>query len=523
MQTPRPPALNPALLPPGTVVGDWRVVAWAGRGIHGVVYKVVPVDNEHAHPVALKLALLPRDPRFAREAELLSCARHPSIPRLWEHGEWQHPSGTLYPFVVMDWVDGAPLYDWARLHNPSSQQVLRLMAQLASALQALHAQGCVHRDVKGDNVLVRHNDSRALLTDFGSGRYPDATTLTPDILPPGTPAYRSPEAWLFSLQFLRDRSARYSAQPADDLYALGVTAYRLVTGQYPELAEPSQDEAGTWHLAGIASPAPLTLNPRLAPQLNALILRMLSVRPEERGTAGELAEALEQAAQLTSPATDRSLFAPETPPSAALGEEGTSVSGREPLPRGEAAVSVLEPHEVARAEVQVSEVPSRTLGAAVPVRLPAQARPWLLRLAMSAVLLALGAWAGWIAGERPVQQPSVLRQEAGSPRVEDPGPAGLGDDAAASSTGGSPTPSVPGVQAEDTLPEPLPGQTRPDVKGRCPHKRHVPLNGGCWVRLHGERDECTALGRTGHIFQGACYVPVFLPERQPTSHPVRRR
>ncbi|MBN1208778.1 MAG: serine/threonine protein kinase, partial [Myxococcaceae bacterium] len=294
MQTPRAPALSPAHLSPGTRVGDWLVVAWAGQGVHGAVYQAVPVDNPQAHPVALKLALLPRDPRFAREVELLSCTRHPSIPRLWDHGEWLHPGGALYPFLVMDWVDGAPLYDWARQSNPSSQQVLRWLSHLARALQAVHSQGGVHRDVKGDNVLVRRSDSRALLTDFGSGRYPDAATLTPDILPPGTPAYRSPEACLFELQHFREPTARYCAQQADDLYSLGVTAYRLVTGLYPELAEPSQDEAGLWHLQGLASPAPLLLNPRVAPRLNALILRMLSVRPEQRGTAAELAEALEQ-------------------------------------------------------------------------------------------------------------------------------------------------------------------------------------------------------------------------------------
>ncbi|MBN1208662.1 MAG: serine/threonine protein kinase [Myxococcaceae bacterium] len=524
MQTPRPPALNPALLPPGTVVGDWRVVAWAGRGIHGAVYRAVPVDNELANPVALKLALLPRDPRFAREAELLSCARHPSIPRLWEHGEWQHPSGTLHPFIVMDWIDGAPLYDWARLHNPSSQQVLRLLAQLASALQALHAQGCVHRDVKGDNVLVRHSDSRALLIDFGSGRYPDAATLTPDILPPGTPAYRSPEAWLFSLQFLRDRTARYCARPADDLYALGVAAYRLVTGEYPELAEPSQDEAGTWHLEGVASPAPLTLNPRVAPQLNALILRMLSVRPEERGPTGELIDTLEQAAQPTSQASAQALFAQETPPSVSPGKEviGASVPGHPP--RNEAEGIARTPEEATAVEVHVPAVSSRTQGAARYVSPPAHVRPGLARLAAAAVLLALGAWAGWVAREKSPER-SIVRQEPGNARLEDGGTAGLGDEAATASSVTSPTPSSPGTLAEDALPEPLPGQTRPDAKGRCPHKRQVSLNGGCWVVAPFDREGCEALkfsGHDGYMFKGACYMPVLLRARQPTSHPVAK-
>ncbi len=489
METPRVPALNPAHLPPGTRVGDWLLVAWAGRGVHGAVYKAVPVDNPLASPVALKLALWPRDPRFAREVELLSCTRHPSVPRLWDHGEWLHPSGTPFPFLVMDWIEGTPLYEHARLHLPSSQQVLRWLAQLASALQALHSQGCVHRDVKGDNVLVRHSDGCALLTDFGSGRYPQASLLTPDILPPGTPAYRSPEAWLFSLQFFREPQARYSALPADDLYSLGVTAYRLVTGQYPELADPIQDEAGTWHLQGLASPAPLVLNPRVSPQLNALILRMLSMRPEDRGTTAQLAEALEQVSQLSTPESTRPLLAQQ-------------------------ALEVRE---------EAAQESSLTPSSAERVRFPAPVRSWRRRLVKTAVFLALGAWVWWLTPGRAPQQPAVVRHEASAAQQQDGGTAGLGDDAATASMAPSPAPSVPGVRAENTLPEPLPGQARPDAKGRCPHSLQVPLGGGCWIKTSLNREKCELLKPNGgYMFQGTCYMAVFLPGRQPTSEPVRK-
>jgi serine/threonine protein kinase len=490
-------------------VGSWLVVAWAGRGVHGAVYKAVPVDNPDASPVALKLALLPRDPRFAREVELLSCVRHPSVPRLWEHGEWQHPGGTLYPFLVMDWVEGAPLYDWARQHNPSSQEVMRLLAQLAGALQSLHAQGCVHRDVKGDNVLVRLSDSCALLTDFGSGRYPDAATLTPDILPPGTPAYRSPEAWLFSLQFFRDPTARYSAQPSDDLYSLGVTAYRLVTGQYPEFAEPSQDEAGIWHLEGFASPAPLALNPRVAPQLNALILRMLSVHPEARGTAAELAQALAQAAQLTSAESTRPLLADEVRPPGGTAEQDTSVAASAPR---------LPDHEVAQARTQAPELSSRTRVCSGRGNPAWSARAWRHPLMKVAALLALGAWVWWMTPKKILEHPAVVRQEAGGAQQEDKDTAGLGDGAATTSSAASPASFESGVLAEGSLPEPLPWQARPDAKGRCPHPRQVPFSGGCWVKLSVGREECDAL--KGSMLKGTCYVPGPPHGRQPTSEPV---
>ncbi|ADO74878.1 serine/threonine-protein kinase [Stigmatella aurantiaca] len=450
MQTPHAPELNPALLPPGTLVGSWRVVAWAGRGVHGAVYQVVPVDSAHAHP-------------------------------LRDSGTWQHPGGTLHPFLVMDWVHGTPLYDWAQQHAPSSQKVLRLLAQLARALHALHSQGCLHRDVKGDNVLVRHSDGSALLTDFGSGRSSDSATLTPGTLPPGTPAYRSPEACLFDLQFFRDPRAHYAAQPADDLYALGVTAYRLVTGAYPELGEPARDASGIWRLEGLASASPIALNPHVAPQLNDLILRMLSMRPEERGTAEALAEALEQAAVASAPPS---------------------------LPTGNA---------VAETQAQAHEVPFPAPGSAARVSLPVRTQPWLGLAGMAAVL-ALGVWLCWGTSQTFPGPPSVATPRADEAHLEDGGTSGLGDEAVTAAAVAPPVPSVSGESHEGTLPEPMPGQTRPDAKGRCAHPQQIRLNGGCWVKTSLGREKCEALN--GAMRDGTCYVPAASPERQPTSHPV---
>ncbi len=106
-----PSSLTPpaTLLPLHTVLGGWRVVAWAGCGVHGTVYRAVPADDELASPVALKLALHPDDPRFAREAELLARCLHPSIPRLLDQGSWLSPAGTRHPFLVLQWVEGVPL------------------------------------------------------------------------------------------------------------------------------------------------------------------------------------------------------------------------------------------------------------------------------------------------------------------------------------------------------------------------------------------------------------------------------
>jgi hypothetical protein len=448
-----------ALLPPGTVVGSWRVVAWASRGVNGAVYKAVRVGQEYAPPVALKLALMPADPRFAREVVLLSRTRHPSIPRMVDSGQWQHPSGSTHPYIAMEWVDGVPLYDWALQHVPSPPQVLRLLAQLAGALQELHAQGGVHRDIKGGNILVRSSDGRAVLTDFGSGFYDGASSLTPPASHPGTPAYRSPEAALLELRSPGDCSARHTAGPAEDLYSLGVTACRLLTGEYPRPNELFQDAHGTLHVASVSLPPALL---QVEPKLRAIILRLLSVRPEERGTAAQLAETLEQS---------------------------TSRHRR---------------------------------GSAERVSSPGSTWPWWPSLATAAAGVALAAWVWWLVPDGPVEKPSVVHREAGSADQQDGGTAGLGEVAPAAAMEDSPPLFLQEHLAEEPLPEPEEEQTRPDAKGRCPHKGQVVLNGGCWAPLRITSEECEAA--SGQMFKDRCYVPVFAHGRRHprTSHRAHR-
>jgi serine/threonine protein kinase len=449
------------------------VVDWVGRGAHGAVYRAVRGGQEHALPVALKLALHPGDPRFAREVEMLSRQHHPHIPRLVDHGEWQHPSGTLHPYVAMEWIDGVPLYDWARLYRPTSQQMLRLLSQLALALQVVHAQGAVHRDVKGGNTLVRRSDSRLFLTDFGSSIYPGADTLTSSRLPPGTPAYRSPEAWLFAALHRRDDTAHYTAGPADDLYALGVTACRLVTGAYPELGEAHLAEHDTWRVEPLMLPQVL-YSARVEPPLRALILRMLSLRPEQRGTAALLAQEMERAAS-SLPDASGPLNAPKQ----------EQVAGQS---------------SGARASPQVHR---RSWG------------PWLAAAA-AGLSLAIGMW--WMTPRGSVEGASVVQEESAEAEQPDAEPVGLGEAAASASTRDAPEALGPKVMAQDTLPEPQPGQARPDAKGRCPRKRQVALNGACWGKLSEGQEGCADIN--GRMYKGACYVPIIPPGRAPTSSPA---
>lgn len=453
---------KPGFLPEGSRIGPWRVVLWRGQGAHGTVYQAVNARSPWPSPVALKLALFPEDPRFAREAALLSRLRHPCIPRLLGQGHWRAPTGALHPFLVLQWVEGSPLYDWARVHNPSSRQVIQVLAQLARILQDIHGAHAVHRDVKGGNILVRASDGRPVLTDFGSGDYQGSERLTWRSMPPQTLAYRSPEAARFAFRFIHEPDSHYVARPADDLFSLGVTAYRLITGVYPPTQLPSA-EAPAWAPEDAGPWALRSLNPRMAPALEALVLRLLSPQPEARGTAQALAEALERAAARTGEEADLPLFEPSL------------------LPR--------ERTQPTR------QVPSGAIG--------------LRRTASLAVGLLLLLWLGQSALQR-----AKVALDAGPPGA---GNVAVGDDSLTAPGASQQALSASEGIALELPSKPLPGQHRPDANNRCPRRGQVAINGGCWVQLTMDADTCAANGEDGYVYKGRCYAPAFPPRRQPTS------
>ncbi|WP_171817764.1 serine/threonine protein kinase [Pyxidicoccus fallax] len=439
-----------------------------GLGAHGAVYRAVGPETG-VGPVALKLALHPKDERFAREVELLKRIRHPSVPRLVDHGDWRRPEGFAYPYLVMELVDGVSLYHWARERAPTSRQVLRVLARLARALEATHGAGGVHRDVKGDNVLVSDVGDRVFLTDFGSGHFVGASTLTWHPFPPGTPEYRSPEAWRSMRLLVRGSNAPYAPGPADDVFALGVTAYRLVTDEYPP---PSDTVPHFEHEERAAPPSARAVNGRCCEELSDLTARMLSRNPEARGSARELAEVLERAARETGPEADVPLFIRVT-------------SGVD-----EATVELARPAEHSR-------------------------RSWLMT---ASVGWALALAVGWMLGASPDSD----EQEAHASMTEDTkdgGTVAVGDSALTAPVSPRQAPASWSTIGVDLPPRPLRGQIRPDAMGRCPHRSHVAINGGCWKKLAVTQKDCE---EQDYVYKGACYVPVFRPERPPTSSPTEQ-
>jgi serine/threonine protein kinase len=452
------------------------------------VYRAVRVGQEHLGPAALKLSLLPWNARFTREAQLLARLSHPGIPRLLDQGALLHPTGAEFAFLVMEWVEGMPLYAWAEQHSPTGQQVCRVLAGLARTLEALHASGAVHRDVKGDNVLVQLSDRLPVLLDFGSGHFQGAPRLTWQSLAPFTPEYLSPQACLFDIRLARNRNSYYPPSAADDLYALGVTAYRLVMGQYPPAMDARQDEEGSWH---VSSPDPRPLlerNPRVAPPLREVVLQLLSEVPEARGTAAQVAQALE-----------------------AMADERVPQRPAQPLP-----VAEVPPPNV-QAPASESERPR-------PVRPSSRAWAWAPWVALAA--LGVCALLLWNVPSAPVPPGRVSSGPLAplASHAPDAGTAAVGEATPPKHQAPAKPPAEKKPVAQQPLPEPRPGQARPDQKGRCPGPRQVSINGGCWLHYSSmPTEECVENG--GVLFKDKCYTPAHAPPKkaQPTSTPTEAR
>ncbi|NVJ04554.1 protein kinase [Myxococcus sp. AM001] len=253
-------------------------------GGYGAVYRV----EDMARPgdfYALKLALRPGDERAEREVHLLmSRGVHPNVVRLHASGRWPHPM-TGFLFFVMDWVPGLALHTWVETLNPSFRQLAEKAGTVALALGALHDRGVLHRDFKPEHVLIREKDGEPILLDFGVGRYSGADTVTTDVLPPSTLHLLSPEAVNFFRTHYKRPGARYEARATDDLHALGVCLYRVVTGYWPFSPELPPDLL-YMQIEAVLPATPAAVNRRVPRALSDVIMRLLSKKPEARFHAG---------------------------------------------------------------------------------------------------------------------------------------------------------------------------------------------------------------------------------------------
>ncbi|HYH96820.1 serine/threonine-protein kinase [Hyalangium sp.] len=241
---------------PGTDVGSYMVEAPLGSGGFGTVFRARRGGQLYALKV---LSLAEVGPSAIREVLALSRVHHRHVVGL--HGFWQWPDQQPQCLVVvMEYVQGRQLDVWAGTENPSALGVLRLVLGVARALEAVHSARLVHCDVKEANIVVREEDGEPVLVDFGVSAGQQSSPGEGGGLPPGTPDYRSPEAWRFWRAKSWAQGERYQPTPADDLYALGVVLYWLLTEVWPF---DTSDAEGIEEVLRRAPKPPHERNPRV--------------------------------------------------------------------------------------------------------------------------------------------------------------------------------------------------------------------------------------------------------------------
>ncbi len=248
-----------------------------GEGSFGVVYQAW--DSKLQRDVAIKIPKIERLNRdiFLREARAASRLSHPNIVRIYDVGE----IGNL-TFIVSDLIGGTTLGRWAATTKPNIKTACEVMLKIAQAMEHAHQSDVIHRDLKPGNILIDHRLEPVVL-DFGlsHSRSLQFESIAKPGSPVGTPAFMSPE----QVQGRLDRIDTWT-----DVYGMGVILYQLVTDTLPFMGTSESIFDEIVHRQVVA---PRLRNPKIAPALEAIILKAMEKSPERRyATAREFADDL---------------------------------------------------------------------------------------------------------------------------------------------------------------------------------------------------------------------------------------
>jgi eukaryotic-like serine/threonine-protein kinase len=309
--------------PQRTIAGRYRLDHVLGRGAMGAVWQAE--DTVLRRPVAVKEVLLPHGlspaerevacERTLREARSIAKLAHPNVVTLFdvldEDGR---------PWVVMELVPARSLAQVVREEGTLEPlRTARLGLAVLSALEAAHAAGITHRDVKPGNILIA-DDGRIKLTDFGIARSVEDSALTSTGLLLGSPSYIAPEVVRGS-----------PAGPPADLFGLGATLYAAVEGRPPFRGE---DPIATLNAVASDPPEPYRLAGPLGPTLDGLLRKEPQVRLSATAARRMLAEVVRDAGSDAS--------APPGAASMAWAPAGAG-TGAHPVPDAPPAVGPLGP------------------------------------------------------------------------------------------------------------------------------------------------------------------------------------
>ena len=254
--------------------GKYRAIRRIGEGGMGSV--ILARDEHLQRNVAVKFIRsdlvssesVRRD--FLAEARTMARVRHANLVEIYAFGEHDD-----IPFFVMEYVPGRDLHDWLMLHEDgvlTIDEAIGILSQVCRGVEAMHAQGTIHHDLKPGNILIGPQ-FRVAITDFGLARFiqkhaPDAASV-----PIGTPPFTAPE-------ITRGGPLDPGLAPRVDVYALGVIAYQLLTGCY---MFPIDDTQRLFHYQHSYDPmAPSAVRHELPPAFDGPILSALHRDPASR-------------------------------------------------------------------------------------------------------------------------------------------------------------------------------------------------------------------------------------------------
>ncbi len=260
------------------LAGRYRLVELLGQGGMATIFRGHDVQLGRDVAVKVLRAEYGRDPafvaRFRQEAQSAAALSHPNVVNVFDYGMEQGD-----PFIVMELIDGGDLASILRERGPFEPlAAARVAQQIFEALDAAHARGIVHRDIKPTNVLIGAG-GRVKVADFGIARAFSEAQLTMPGTTLGSVHYFSPE---------QARGEMVTA--ASDIYSTGLVLFEMLTGQRAWTG----DSAGAVAVARLAGdpPAPSSINPEVPPILDAIVRRALARAPADRPSAGELAALL---------------------------------------------------------------------------------------------------------------------------------------------------------------------------------------------------------------------------------------
>lgn len=262
----------------GKSIGQYEIIEEIGRGGMGTVYKAY--QRSLNRYVAIKILPLSKaqDPefveRFYREARTAAALKHPNILPVYDAGSTED-----FYYIVMGYAEGGTLEDLIRMGPLDIEIAIKIVVQLAEALEYAHSKGVIHRDIKPSNILL-DEEGRPLLSDFGIAKALEGTKLTQTGIIIGTPEYMSPE-----------QGQGKKIDHRSDIYSLGVVLYEMLTGQLPFKADTPM---GIIYKHISEPPPPIRkLRPDVPKWLEEIIMKALAKNPEDRfQKARDLAQAL---------------------------------------------------------------------------------------------------------------------------------------------------------------------------------------------------------------------------------------